>query len=79
MSCSGAQHEPARQREESVLSTSELDISAGSAIVFLGFDIKERGELKGFGIRDSRVASAFEQYFWELWIISDAGTTRPAE
>jgi hypothetical protein len=43
-----------------------------SSIVFLGFDINERGELKGFSIRDARVARAFEQYFQELWNI--AGT-----
>ena len=43
-----------------------------SSIVFLGFDIKERGELKGFSIRDPRVALAFEHYFHELWNIAGA-------
>lgn len=38
-----------------------------STIVFLGFAINEREEFKGFSIRDRRVASAFEQYFHELW------------
>lgn len=46
-----------------------------SSIVFLGFDIKERGELKGFSIRDPRVALAFEQYFHELWNIAGTNTT----
>ncbi len=45
-----------------------------SSIVFLGFDINERGELKGFSIRDARVARAFEQYFQELWNIAGANT-----
>lgn len=49
-----------------------------SSIVFLGFDIKERGELKGFSIRDPRVARAFEQYFHELWNIAGANTARSA-
>lgn len=46
-----------------------------SSIVFLGFEIKERGELKGFSIRDPRVASAFERYFHELWNIAGPNTT----
>jgi hypothetical protein len=45
-----------------------------SSIVFLGFDINERGELKGFSIRDPRVARAFEQYFQELWNIAGSNT-----
>jgi hypothetical protein len=43
-----------------------------SSIVFLGFAMDEREELKGFSIRDARVASAFEEHFKELWRISKA-------
>lgn len=45
-----------------------------SSIVFVGFAINEREELKGFSIRDHRVASAFEQYFHELWSTAGAST-----
>ncbi len=45
-----------------------------SSVVFLGFAIDERGELKGFSIRDARVGTAFEQYFSELWHISSEGS-----
>lgn len=38
-----------------------------SSVVFVGFASNDREELKGFSIRDERVARAFEEYFHELW------------
>lgn len=49
-----------------------------SSIVFLGFAVNEGVELKGFSIRDRRVASAFEQHFHELWSTAGANTAPSA-
>ena len=38
-----------------------------SSVVFLGFAMSDREEMKGFSIRDTRVAAAFEQHYRELW------------
>ncbi|MFK3982871.1 hypothetical protein ACI2K4_21145 [Micromonospora sp. NPDC050397] len=48
-----------------------------SSVVFLGFALDDRGELRGFSIRDPRVAAAFEQHFRELWRISGADPKLP--
>jgi len=50
-----------------------------SSVVFLGFAMDERQELKGFSIRDPGVATAFEQHFRELWhIASENPTSSPS-
>jgi hypothetical protein len=41
-----------------------------STTVYLGFEMDTREVLKGFSIRDSRVARAFEEHFQELWRIA---------
>jgi hypothetical protein len=46
-----------------------------SSVVFLGFAMDERQELKGFSIRDPRVAAAFEAHFRELWHIASEDAT----
>jgi len=43
-----------------------------SSVVFLGFELDTREELKGFSIRDPRVARAFEEHFQELWRMSSS-------
>ncbi|WFE38392.1 hypothetical protein [Micromonospora sp. WMMD998] len=43
-----------------------------SVVVFLGFAVDDRGELRGFSIRDAGVAAAFEHHFRELWRLASA-------
>ncbi|MFG1869000.1 hypothetical protein [Micromonospora arborensis] len=49
-----------------------------SSVVFLGFAVDDRGEMRGFSVRDAGVASAFEHHFRELWRLANANPQPPA-